>query len=96
MGEDSSWLSEQLVDAGARELGLGHEAAGAGARDERAEVRRVAARDEDTIAGPGCRWSAGGDVEAVDVGQLDVEQDEVGPEPLGLGDRLTRRPPPRR
>jgi hypothetical protein len=35
-----------------------------------------------TVAGEAC-----GDVEAVDVGQLDVEQDHLGLEPSGLRER---------
>ena len=39
-----------------------------------------------TMSGPLPLVSCAGDLEAVDVGQLDVEEDEVGPQPLGLGD----------
>ena len=39
-----------------------------------------------TIAGPAAVGEPRGDVEAVDVGQLDVEQHEVGAQALGLGD----------
>jgi hypothetical protein len=78
-------LSEQLVDAGARKLCLGHESAGAGAGDERSEVGRVAAGYEHDV-GPVAVGQLAGDLEAVDVRQLDVEEDEVGPEPLGLCD----------
>src|SRR3954466_1414762 len=78
-------LSEELVDTGAGKLCLGHEAAGAGARDERAEVGRVAARHEHDV-GPVAVGQLPGDLEAVDVGQLGVEEDEVGSEALGLGD----------
>ena len=37
-----------------------------------------------------------GDVEAVEVGEVDVEQHEVGVQPAGLRDRRSCRPAPRR
>ena len=54
---------------------------------ERAEVGRVAARDEDDDRAVVVAREPGGDVEAVDVGQLDVEQDDLRLEPSGLGQR---------
>ena len=46
--------------------------------DERAEVRGVAAGDEDHGRARRVGRDARGDVEAVDVGEVDVEQHEVG------------------
>src|SRR3954470_6582987 len=64
---------EQLLQALARQLGLGDESAGPRAGDERAEVGRVATRDEDHDRSAAVARDARGDVEAVDVGQLHVE-----------------------
>ena len=78
--------------ARAGELGLRDEAAGAAGGDQVAVVGRVAARDEHDRAAS-CRSGTGGlrDLEAVQVGQLDVEQDDVGVE-LARPSRAPRRP----
>ena len=56
----------------------------------RLEVRTIAGRR----VAEGC--DPLGDLEAVEVGQLHVEQDQVGVELAGCGDRRARRRPPRR
>src|SRR3954449_13009187 len=72
---------EELVGALARELGLRDEPAGARTGDEWTEIGGVAARHEHDV-----RAVAVGqprrDVEAVDIGQLDVEEHVIGPQPL--------------
>src|SRR4051812_20312399 len=78
---------QEFLDALARELGLRDEAACAGAAHERAEVRGVAAGHEDHGRRIGMPGDPGRDVEAVDVGELHVEQHELGLEPTGLFDR---------
>src|SRR5215207_1694398 len=83
--DESLVLSEELVDPGARKLGLRDEPASPGAGYERAEVGRVAARDEHDV-GPVAVGQLGGDVEAVDVGELHVEEHEIGAQAAGLLD----------
>jgi hypothetical protein len=77
---------QQLRDRRARELALGDEAAGPAAADERAEVRRVAARDEDDGGRAVEGRDALGHGEPVEVGQVDVEQHDVRAEAAGLVD----------
>ena len=84
---------ERVVTPGAlpvspRELALRDEAARTAAADEVAELRDVAARGHDDLRAPAVRAEPPGDLEAVHVGQLDVEQDDVRTEP---GDGLERR-----
>src|SRR5215208_2573845 len=79
---------QELLNPVARELRLRHESAGAGAGHERPEVRPVATRDEDHDRRVVGARQARGDVEAVDVGQLHVEQHHLGAESARLRDRL--------
>ena len=66
-------------DGIAGEEGLVDEAAGARVGDERPEVGLLAARGEHDRGRRRCLPEAGGDLEARDVGQADIEQDDVGP-----------------
>ena len=79
--------SEQLLDALARELGLGDEPARARAR--RRAGRNPTSRGSRRGSPPaiGMAGDARGDVEAVDVGELDVEEHELRPQAAGLLDR---------
>ena len=83
---------EQGRERGAGEVGLGDEAARAAALHQRAEVRAVAAGDEHDRRASRSAVSRGGDLEAVDVGQADVEQDDVGPQRSARVERRWRRP----
>ena len=77
---------DESSDRLAGEEGLLDQAAGARVGDERPEVGLLAARREhDRSRGRGLS-EAGGDLEPRHVGQADVEQDDVGPEPERLGD----------
>src|SRR3712207_6949145 len=60
----------------AAEVALGHEPARPAARDQRPEVAGVVAGDEHDDGRVRARAQPRGDVEAVHVGQVDVEQDE--------------------
>ena len=66
----------------ARELRLGDEAARAAVLEVRRVVRGVAARGQhDGGAAAGAAASAARDLDPVDVGQADVEQDDLGAQP---------------
>ena len=82
----------------ARELVLGHEAPGAAARrSARPSPTSRGSRSAPPPARAILRGELRGDVEAVEVGELDVEQDDVRAQPLRLGrPRSARRPPRRR
>jgi CheY-like chemotaxis protein len=49
--------------------------------DERPEVRALPARDHDDLGGVGVRTQARGDLEAVDAGELDIEEDDLRAQP---------------
>ena len=80
-------FTEQRSERLAGELVLGHEAARAAARDQLRRVRPVAARGEDDRGRVAVAGEPRGDVEAVEVGELDVEQDDVRAQPARLGER---------
>src|SRR5262245_61275991 len=76
-GRGASAVADQCRHGLARELALRDEAAGSARLDQWAEVGAVTARDE-YDAGPAVvRQQAASDLEAVEVGQLHVEQDHV-------------------
>ena len=89
---------EERQESRPRQLGLRDEASRPAALDERAEVGAVAARDEDDGGPAAAVRQAGGDLEAVDVRELHVEQHELrrelggsskrGRPVLGLADDL--------
>src|SRR4051812_3532040 len=81
-------LREQCADARAGELGLGDEPACAAVVDQLAVVVRVAARHEHDRRGAPVAADHGRDLEAVQVGQLHVEQHDVGMQLAGLAERL--------
>src|SRR5688572_7568284 len=70
--------SQKRLQRRAGKLRLRDEAADALALAERAEVVHVAARGQDDRGGVPVGREAGGHLEAVDVGQLYVEQDYLG------------------
>src|SRR5262249_45979854 len=75
---DPASAIEQRAQALAREVGLRHEAARAACLDARLELAPVPARDQDHGRCPAGGDHPIGDLEAVDVGQVYVEQHEVG------------------
>ena len=83
---------DERTDRVAREIRLGDEAAGAGFGHERAEVasRRGSTRARSPSARAGLAQPRG-DLEPVDVRQLDVEEQDVGGELERRGDARTRR-----
>src|SRR5690349_20304865 len=70
----ADYLREQLLHSIARKLGLRDEAPSPRTAHQRAEIRAVAARYEDHRRRVGIARQPRRDVEAVDVGQLHVEQ----------------------
>src|SRR5581483_9792366 len=78
---------EQSVQNGPREVGLADEAARAARLDERAVRLALAARHEHDRLVAAALPQARRDLEAVDVGELDVEQDDVGRELGREGER---------
>src|SRR5262245_14790054 len=78
--------SEELRYCRPGEIALGDEPTGAAAGDERTKVRRVAAgRQNDGGSAVVC-GDLLGYLEAVEVRKVDVEQDEVRVQAMGLGD----------
>src|SRR5436305_11180804 len=78
---------ENGTEALAREVCLGHEPSGPGGLDQRTEVSAVTTGDQDHHGTWLIVAHTAGDLEAVDVRQLDVEQDQVGSERPALLDR---------
>ena len=71
-------LSKHSFERSAGQLALGNEASRSALGHERSEVRSVAARREDDdwpVAVPG---QPRGNLEAVEIGQLDVEENKIG------------------
>jgi hypothetical protein len=60
------------------QLGLGNEASRSALGDERAEVRGIAARRQHDRRHVAIRAQRRGDRESIHVGELDVEEDDVG------------------
>src|SRR6266542_734965 len=81
-------LTEECAHGRARELTLRDEAARAARRDQVAVVGRVAARDQHDRRRTAVRTEPSGDLEAVDVGELDVEEHQVGMELGRLRERF--------
>src|SRR5262245_3741761 len=73
-------LSKHSVQGRTGQLGLGNEASRSALGDQRAEVRRVAARRQHDRRRVAVRAQRRRDGESVHVGELDVEQDDVGME----------------
>src|SRR4051794_28294082 len=78
---------EQCGQGRAGQVGLGDEAAGPAALDEGAEVRAVPARAQHDRRAVAVGGQPGGDLEAVDVGEIDVEQEDVWAQLVGAFDR---------
>src|SRR5205814_4347659 len=79
---------EKRQESRPRQLGFRNEASSPAARDEGAEVGAVTARDEDDGRPGAAVREAGGDLEAVEVRELHVEEHDLRRE---LGDRSERR-----
>src|SRR3954447_11286465 len=80
-------MSEELLHAFAGQLRLRHEAARPRGVHERPEVRAVATRGEDDLrASLAVAHELGADVEAVGVGELDVQEDDLRPQAAALRD----------
>ena len=77
-------LSKHSPESSARELRLGDEPARAALRDEWTEVRRVAARGQHDPRSASVPGQPGSDFEPVEVGELDVEEHDVGSQLLAL------------